>query len=317
MKLVACVAIFLWLGSIVTSVAGDDVTSDDERNNRAPRHFQLTDNDVVIFVGGTNLVRAQKAGYLETRLTEHFAEARPLFRDMAWEGDTVFQQGTLVERWRRETFGNWYQQLKRVGATLIVAQFGQTESLASPTGLREFVAAYDRLLDEFARQTDRIVLVSPTPFEKSDPLLPDLSPRNGDLLLYVDAIGEIASRRGYRFVDAFRTVRAGQTRPLTSNGMHVAPSRQQDVASAIAQQLGVVNRSWAGLELLRQAVRRKHRLWFDYWRPANWKCLYGDDGERRFGRSSGENLSLRDEWKKLPSLIEQAEGEVWRLVEVQ
>ena len=147
--------------------------------------------------------------------------------------------------------------------------------------------------------------------------MPDLSSRNGDLLLYVDAIGKIASRRGYRFVDAFRTVHSGQTRALTSNGMHVAPNRQQDVARAIAQQLGVVNRSWAGLELLRQAVRRKHRLWFDYWRPANWKCLYGDDGERRFGRSSGENLSLRDEWKKLPSLIEQAEGEVWRLVEVQ
>ncbi len=317
MKLVVCVTIFLWLGSIVTAVADDDVTSDDERNNRARRHFQLIDRDVVIFAGGTNLVRAQKAGYLESLLTKHFAKTRPVFRDMAWEGDTVFQQGTVVERWRRETFGNWGQQLKRVGATLIIAQFGQTESLDGPTGLREFVAAYDRLLDELARQTDRIVLVSPTPFEKSDPLLPDLSPRNGDLLLYVDAIGEIASRRGYRFVDAFRTVRSGQTRPLTSNGMHVASNRQQDVARAIAQQLGVVNRSWAGLEPLRQAVRRKHRLWFDYWRPANWKCLYGDDGERRFGRPSGDNLSLRDEWKKFPSLIEQAEGEVWRLVEIQ
>jgi len=317
MKPVVCVTLFLWWGSILSLLAADDVTSDDVRNNCAGRHFQLVEKDVVIFVGGTNLVRAQKAGYLESLLTKHFAAARPVFRDMAWEGDTVFQQGTVVERWRRETFGDWDQQLQRVGATLIIAQFGQTESLDGPTGLREFVAAYDRLLDKFARQTDRIVLVSPTPFEKSDPLLPDLSSRNGDLLLYVDAVGEIASRRGYRFVDAFRTVRSGRTRRLTSNGMHVAPSRQQDVASAIAQQLGVVNRSWAGLEPLRQAVLRKHRLWFDYWRPANWKCLYGDDGERRFGRRSGDDLSFRDEWKKFPALIEQAEEHLWRLVEAR
>ena len=52
--------------------------------------LQLKDGDVVAFLGGTDLVRAQKDGALEAAITHRFKDLNIKFRDLAWEGDTVF-----------------------------------------------------------------------------------------------------------------------------------------------------------------------------------------------------------------------------------
>ncbi len=61
--------------------------------DNAPVHaeipFQLEQNDVVVFLGGANMVYLQKAGFLESILTDQFAASSPTFRDLAWEADTV------------------------------------------------------------------------------------------------------------------------------------------------------------------------------------------------------------------------------------
>ena len=98
--------------------------------SQAQNRFALAQVEVVVFVGGTNMVHLQKAGYLEAMLTQAFAAARPRFRDLSWEADTVFRQGSVIERWRNEGFGTLDEQLKRVGATVVIAQFGQFESMA-------------------------------------------------------------------------------------------------------------------------------------------------------------------------------------------
>ena len=69
---------------------------------RAETHLELTQQDVVVFVGGANMLHLQQAGYLETMLTRAFAAGRPRFRDLSWEADTVFRQGTVIERWRED-----------------------------------------------------------------------------------------------------------------------------------------------------------------------------------------------------------------------
>ncbi|OUU76716.1 MAG: hypothetical protein CBC27_01085, partial [Opitutia bacterium TMED67] len=55
--------------------------------------ISLVKDDVVVFLGGTDMVRAQRSGHLETLLTWHFREETPKFRDMSWEADTVFALG--------------------------------------------------------------------------------------------------------------------------------------------------------------------------------------------------------------------------------
>src|SRR6266704_1392773 len=146
--------------------------------------FVLEQGEMVVFTGGANMVAAQENAYLETFLTLGFAERSPRFRNLAWEGDTVYEQ-------RREmNFGSWQEQFKRVlgdSASVIFAQLGQMESLEGKAALPRFLQAYEKLLDHFSHQTTRIVLLSPPPFEKAPAPLPDLSPRNEDLRLYVEA----------------------------------------------------------------------------------------------------------------------------------
>ncbi len=279
---------------------------------RAESRFVLAGGDVVVMVGGTNMVHLQQAGYLETMLAQAFASSQPRFRDLSWEADTVFSLGTAIERWRKDGFGTWDAQLKRVGATVVIAQFGRLESRAGPGGLARFINAYRRLVDGFGKQARLVVLVTPTPFEKpASPLIPDLSKRNAVLSLYVKAIAKIAAQRELVFVDLFSAARPG----LTDNGMHVKPAAQAGIAREIARQLGLEVTAGLQQRSLRRAVIEKHRLWYDYWRPANWKLLYGDDSRRQFTRGGEDYIPFRDEWKKLLPLVERAEQRVWAIAD--
>ncbi len=278
----------------------------------AADRFVLVEGDVVVLAGGTNMVRLQQAGHLEAALSRAFASARPKFRDLAWESDTVFGLGTVIERWRPDGFGKRDEQFRRVGTTVVIAQFGRMESLAGRVGLERFTAAYGELITGWQKQARLIVLVTPSPFEEPPTgSIPDLSTRNVDLELYVQAIAKLAADRKLVLVDLFHRSRTG----LTDNGMHIKPSAQAHVAHAIAGQLGVEFSLETSQETLRRAVIEKHRLWYDYWRPANWKLLYGDDSRRQFTRGGAKYIPFREEWQKLLPLIERAEQRVWTVAD--
>ncbi len=275
--------------------------------------LKLGTDDVVVFLGGTDMVRAQKSGHLETLLTWKFSKAKPRFRDLSWEADTVFALGTETERWRRDGFrgikglGNLETQLEKIGATVIIVQLGKNEAFAGRKGVEKFKAACDRLLQRLKGKDRRLVVLSPTPFEKSvNPLLPDLSPRNADLRFYVEALSQQAARHDARFVDLFSKAPA-----LTQNGLHVTPDNQAALAQRIATGLGISRpQGFASLDDLQAAVREKHRLWREYWRPSNWKCLFGDDNRRVFSIGRNKVPTIRDEWAQLPTLINKAEQQI-------
>jgi hypothetical protein len=85
----------------------------------------LKKGDVIALVGGEDMVVAGELGYLEILLTRALPEHRLRFRCLAWEGDTVFEQ-------RRDlNFPPLEAQLDQVGATVVLCQFGQMESLAA------------------------------------------------------------------------------------------------------------------------------------------------------------------------------------------
>lgn len=163
---------------------------------RGAAPLQLADDDVVVFLGGTNMVHLQQAGHFESILTHSFAAQQPKFRDLAWEADTVFRQGSVIERWRKDGFGSRDDQLKRIGTSVIIAQFGQLESMAGPEDVGRFTKAYETLIDSLQKQARLVILVTPTPFEKpANPLVPNLSLHNDSLSRYVKAIQTIARQR--------------------------------------------------------------------------------------------------------------------------
>ncbi len=246
----------------------------------AAEKFELRAGDVVAFVGGADMVRMQKEGRLETALTIKWRKAAPKFRDFAWEGDTVYFQSAVRERWRPQAFGDWEKQLERVKASVIIAQFGKMESLDGAESLERFVEAYGKLLDTLAGGERRVVLLGPSRFEWKG------AAGRSAIAEYTQAIEALAKKRGVPFV---------------------AGDAEDPVGSLIRGLTAAAESKGPKIAELRETVREKHRLWSEYWRPANWKCIFGDDSKRIFSKASHGLPSIQDEWATYPKLIEAAE----------
>src|SRR5436190_7700431 len=142
-----------WLGAIASVVIVCAAMAAD-----APRASALGSNDVVAFIGGSDLAASQLTGHLETLLALKYAGTR--FRNFGWEGDTVFAQPRDVG------FPGLAERLGRAGVTVLFLEFGRAEALTGKETIPVFFRAYGKLLDECVQQTRRIVLVTPPPFER-------------------------------------------------------------------------------------------------------------------------------------------------------
>lgn len=276
----------------------------------ADGRFKMEAGEVIIFTGQENLVRDAKSGAMESLLTTRYVVEAPRFRSMAWEADTVYEQ------WRDMNFGTWKDQLSATGATMILAQFGQMEALDGVKRLPEFISAYHRLLDQFGAQTQKLVLISPIPFERSiSPDAPDLTIRNADVRAYVEAVQAITRQRSAVFVDVFTPLlnRPSSEPRLTDDGIHLNATGQRIVAGIIAEKLGVEPSSSVPRETLRDAIAEKNELWSDLWRPANWSFAFGDRVQHPFGKPGGGRPFLKDEMSSLMPMVEQAEARIHAL----
>ena len=135
--------------------------------------LELAGDDVVVFLGGTDTVRAQRSGHLETLLTWRFQNEPPKFRDLSWAADTVFALGTETNRWRGGGYrgvkglGNLEAQLAGLKATVVIVQLGRNEAFAGVEGIESFGQASDKLFGRLTGDGRRLVVISPTPFEEA------------------------------------------------------------------------------------------------------------------------------------------------------
>src|SRR5262245_40876012 len=159
--------------------------------------FRFRTNDVIAFVGGEDVVEMQRNGYLELLLTTARPNHHLRFRNLAFEGDTVFEQH------RQLNFPSWEQQLQRVGATVVIAQFGQAESLQDNQSLAEFLTASEKLLERLAGTNRQLVVLAPTPIEKLSGTSLDMTRRNFNHAEVVETLRNVADRHRWRFVEAF------------------------------------------------------------------------------------------------------------------
>jgi putative heme-binding domain-containing protein len=273
----------------------------------AGQAFHLDSKDVVALIGEANFERTRLHPFLQTRLLAN-PQARPLrIRNLAWEGDTAFEQARDVN------FPSIQQQLDQIQASVVFSQFGQMEALQGPEALPGFVAAYEKLLDQIQKSGRRLVLVSPTPFEKATlSRYPDLTPHNATLERYVGAIKELAAKRGHGFLDLFHPFAANPG--LTENGVHWSPAGHERAAQEIVAQLGMAPLSGTVPAPVHAAVSELERLWFDYWRPMNWAFLGGDRTSVAFSqdwKGSKERLFPK-EMKAFEPILEEAEANITR-----
>jgi len=271
----------------------------------------LKPDDVIAIVGGEDTAATAELGRLEFLLLRALPDHRLKFRSLAREGDTVFQQP------RDLNYPSLEQQLEEIGATVVVAQFGQMESLAGGKSLPEFTAAYEKLIDRLsAGGKRRVVLVGPTPVSRASPALQ----RFESLDAYTAAVRGIAQRRELR---CLIPADAMEPRPeFFRDGIHLNENGLLEIAVKTAQLLGAGKRSaeFTGNDELRLAdlIRSKNILWFHYARPQNWAFLNGD---RTVQPSSRDHLdpSIRwfpEEMKLWLPLIATQEQEIWKLAHV-
>jgi hypothetical protein len=285
----------------------------------------LRSNDMICLVGGANLVAAQEHGYFETLLRISFPDLNLKVRNLAHEGDTVFEQP------RDYNYPDIERQLNQYRATVVLAQFGQMEVLDRTNRLAQFISAYDALLIRLAKDGRRVALIPPVPFESSSEFrLPNLATRNGELEQWVNEIKRLAERRNAGFVNFFsKAADKEPTGRFTMNGVHLTAEGHWHYDLMIARALGAKARSdsvklnavtgalsrkdW---EEIRRAVVAKNRLWFNHYRPMNWAFLSGDRTDQPSSRDH-DNPKVRwfpEEIKKFEPLLEHCEADITALV---
>ncbi|MFO1460539.1 MAG: hypothetical protein U1G08_14155 [Verrucomicrobiota bacterium] len=262
----------------------------------------LQPHDVVAVLGGTRMVALEKGGYAESLV----AAARPAdqlrWRGLAWEGDTVFS------RPRELNYPPLTQQLRSAGATVVLVQFGEMESLAGPKELPRFLEAYALLLDEVNAVTPRQILVAPVP-PSSVPSSPD---RLAAISNYAAGIRTLASRRNIPFLD----LQPGASPDV--GDAHVGRAVAEGLVGPVVRSRSETDSRGRfivpDLEAVRQAVVVRNRLWFDYTRPMNWAFLAGDRTEQPSSRDHRDR-NIRwfpAEMEQFVPLIQQADEQIWK-----
>ncbi len=266
-------------------------------------------NDIIALTGGSNMERTRLNGFLQTYLVAAKQGGKIKLRNFGWEGDTVFEQwrdagaASSTSSWRQQR--EWRQQLRDAGATVVLAQFGQMESLAGIAKLPQFISAYEKLIAEFAEEGRRVALIVPVAFEGK------LAAQNESLAAYTKAIRDLAAKLKLNLIEIEKD--GGNREVITDNGYQLNEAGHRFVARRIAEGLGVAP---VENEAVRRAVLEMERLWFDYWRPMNWAFLAGD----RSGVPYSKDWRNRDkrifpqEMEDFLPLLKQADENIWALL---
>ena len=260
--------------------------------------FVIRQGEVIVFTGGTNMVRLVEEGGFEGVLALAAKEQKPRFRSMAWEGDTVYEQ------WRDMNFGSWKDQLDAVNATCVFLWFGQMEALDLSRDEAAFAAACAKHLDEIKAVTPRLVVMLPMPFD-------DVS-KNGRLGRFAALMKRLAMERGAIVLDwpASEPPLGGALR--TINGVHVTDGALRGgFNQMLVGALGLPHERAA--DQLLGEIRAKNRHWHDCWKTMNWAFAYSDRTEQPFGKGIGSHPPMAQELERYKPLLRAADEGIQKL----
>lgn len=307
----------------------------------AAEPFELKDSDRVLLLGGTFIEREGNHGDLETALTTAWPDRKIVFRNLGWSGDTVWADSRGIFDPPVEGYKRMIALITELKPTVIFLAYGANESFAGEPGLTPFVKQYEKLCDDLRPTNARLVFVTPPPFEKPKPPLPDASQHNVHLAKYATAVRELAQRRAGRLVDLFAHVAVQDEIvesnppspprvPYTADGVTFTPAGYLNLARLLANDLELPaprdpDRGLAGLvrdfqtrgsltaktpltraEQVRLKIVEKNRLFFHRWRPQNITYLTG------FRKHEQGNNAV--EIAQFDPLVEKAEKEIAELL---
>lgn len=281
--------------------------------------FEIRPGEVIVFTGGTNMVRLVENGWFEASLALAAKEQKPRFRNMAWDGDTVYEQ------WRDMNFGSWKEQLDAVNATCVFLWFGQMEALDDSRDDAAFEQAAAKLLDEFKAVTPRLVVMTPMEFNAFPRIAdqapdaadgwPDNTAKNERILRLGGILKKLAQDRGVVLLDwpSLESRLGDVPLPRTINGVHLSDHAVSFAFSnMLLKALGLPEQKDHGSGWL-YSIQTKNRLWHDCWKTMNWAFAYSDRTEQPFGKGIGEHPPMAKELEKYKPLLREADERIHAL----
>ncbi len=282
----------------------------------------LQKEDVICLVGNGLPDRMQHDGWVEALVQKTHPEHQLRFRNMAFPGDTV------DSRPRNKGFTPPEQYLAHCKADVIFVFFGYNESFAGEAGVPKFKQSMAAMIDKYrglkfnGESEPRFVLFSPIAHENlDDPNLPDGSANNRNLLLYTQALAEVAAEKKVAFVDLFAPTQrlyAESDAPLTLNGIHLLPDGNRKLAGVIASALsGKAAEADTSLETVRQAVLDKNWHWHNRYRAVNGNDIWGSRAGLAFVDGQKNSDVLVHELKILDVMTANRDPGIWAAVKGQ
>jgi len=300
--------------------------------------LKLSKDSRILLIGNNLGSRMMNYGYFETEMQVRYPDSLLFIRNMCDGGDTPgfrphagrvspwafpgaekFQTELAHNSGSEGHFETPDQWLTRLKADIIIAFFGYNESFQGEQGLENYKAELDAFIKHSLSQTyngksaPQLAIVSPIAFENlSDKYdLPNGVKENKNLLMYAEAMKEVAASNNVLFVDAFRPSKAwmeASDEPLTIDGSQLNDAGYARLSTLLADKLfGKVSpRSASNRDMVHAAVLEKNWMWHNDYKIPNGVHVFG----RRYDPFGPDNYPF--ELTKIRELTAIRDTAIWR-----
>lgn len=294
--------------------------------------------DAHILLIGNNLgSRMMNYGHFETEMQVRYPDSLLFIRNLCDGGDTPGfrpHSGRMTpwafpgaEKFQTELahpsgsegfFETPDQWLTRLKADVIIAFFGYNESFQGPAGLDNYKAELDAFIKHTLSQTyngkssPQLAIVSPIAFEdlsdRQD--LPNGEKENKNLLLYANAMKEVAANNKVHFIDAFEPSKKwydDSKEALTIDGSQLNDAGYQKFSTLLADKVfgKTEPKAEAHRGLIHAAVMEKNWMWHNDYKIPNGVHVFG----RRYDPFGPDNYPF--ELTKIRELTAIRDSAIW------
>jgi len=294
-----------------------------------------------IFLIGNNLgSRMMNYGHFETEMQLRYPDSMLYIRNMcdggntpgfrphaarnrpwAFPGAEQFQTELAAYSYSEGNFELPDEWLSRHKADIIIAFFGFNESFQGKEGLDNYKAELEAFINHTLNQRyngiapPQLAIVSPIAFEDLSGRydLPDGKKENANLLMYAQAMQEIAHNHNLVFADTYHASLkwfTGAKEPLTIDGSQLNEEGYKKLAVLLADELfgKKAPKVEANRELVLQAVKEKNWAWHNDFKIPNGVHIYG----RRYNPFGPDNYPA--EIEKLRQMTAIRDTAIWLAV---
>ncbi len=280
--------------------------------------LELRKGDSICLVGNAFGERLQHHNYWEASLYQRFPELDLTVRNLCFPGDEPQM------RMRSMNFGEPDVHLRHSKATVVIYFFGFNESFHGPAGLEEFKSSVTQMIAHTQKQdysgqgAPRIVLVSPIAFENTgDTNLPNGEEHNSRLLIYANAMAEVAKSTKVGFVNLFQPTKVlfdNTDRRLTLNGCHLNDLGYRRLVSLFNKELfGAASSDESIDPKLLAEVNGKNFHWWHRYRAVNGYSIYGKRGEAGTDGTYRNREVMEREREVLDQMCVNRDRRIWSL----